>query len=221
MKIAVLGGSFNPVHLGHLALADEVCVSLGYEKILFVPAFSPPHKISRDFLPAEIRSRMIQLAVEDDGRFELEDCEIRRGGVSFTWDTINFLEEKYRNSLTEKIGLILGADLISTFHLWHNAENLAKKCTLILARRTEEKKSAEGDGGFFFNESTERYKNPQKKIDASSELFKDAVFLQNEILQISSTEIRRRLAKKMAVKYLVPEKVFKYIIGGNFYGTEH
>ena len=118
MKVAVLGGSFNPVHIGHLALADEICVSLGYDKVLFVPVFSPPHKTMNEALPPEKRTEMVELACQDDPRFKMEPCEIQRGGVSYTYDTICFIEEKYK---PEKIGLVIGRDLFSTFHLWKNA----------------------------------------------------------------------------------------------------
>ena len=182
MKVAVLGGSFNPVHIGHLALADEICVSLGYDKVLFVPVFSPPHKTMNEALPPEKRTEMVELACQDDPRFKMEPCEIQRGGVSYTYDTICFIEEKYK---PEKIGLVIGRDLFSTFHLWKNAALLAKKCELILAER------------------------PFQAED------------KNEPLAVSSTSIRFRAANKMAFQYLVPSKVFKYIIEGNLYGSKN
>ena len=135
MKIAVLGGSFNPIHIGHLALADEVCSVLDYDRILFIPTCQAPHKESRDAVRAEDRLEMVRLACEGDERFEAESCEIDRGGVSYTWDTVAFLEEKYAGVLEGKIGLILGDDLLPGFRLWKHAEELARKCRLILARR--------------------------------------------------------------------------------------
>ena len=137
MKIAVLGGSFNPIHVGHLALADDVCKTLGYDKVLFIPALNPPHKEMNDAASAKDRLGMVQAACEDDDRFEAEGCELERGGVSYTYDTICYLEEKYRGQLEGKIGLIMGSDLLEKFHFWHRAEELAEKCDLILARRPE------------------------------------------------------------------------------------
>ena len=99
MKIAVLGGSFNPIHVGHLVLADEVCSTLGYDRVLFIPAFVPPHKEMTGGFSARDRLEMTRLACEGDERFETESCEIDRGGVSYTYDTICYLEEKYSSEL--------------------------------------------------------------------------------------------------------------------------
>lgn len=218
MKIAVLGGSFNPIHIGHLALADEICVSLGYDKVLFVPVFSPPHKNMNGALPPEKRAKMVELACQDDPRFEIEPCEIQRGGISYTYDTVCFIEEKYK---PEKIGLVIGRDLFSTFHLWNNVSLLVEKCELILAERpfqTEDKN--------FKNKATGKYSQAddcaEKEFRIEDEpLFKNAVFLKNEPLAVSSTSIRFRAANKMAFQYLVPSKVFKYIIDGNLYGSKN
>ncbi len=209
MKIAVLGGSFNPVHLGHLCLADEVCTSLGYDKVLFVPAQNPPHKKMNCAVSGMHRMNMLSLALENDSRFEPEDCELSRGGISYTYDTICFLEEKYKGVLEGKIGLIMGHDLLSGFHLWHNASLLAEKCTLILARRPAEtekdgfKNQPEGEYAFVEDSSTFKIQNEK--------LFKFCVEIKNPVLEISSTDIRRRCSYGESFKYLVGEKVFDYI----------
>ncbi|MBQ0039005.1 MAG: nicotinate (nicotinamide) nucleotide adenylyltransferase [Treponema sp.] len=218
MKIAVLGGSFNPVHIGHLALADQVCTSLGYDKVLFVPAAAAPHKTMACQISAETRAHMVGLAIEDDPRFALELCEIERGGTSYTWDTICHLEEKYKDSLEGKIGLIIGRDQFATFHLWRNAKELSEKCTLILGERPIQNEDKD-----FTNKATGSYgeysgSDLEKFNIADEVLFKDAVFLDNEPLAVSSTGIRSRAAGGKAFRYLVPAKVFKYIIDGNIYG---
>ncbi len=210
MKIAILGGSFNPIHLGHLAVADEVCTSLGYEKVLFVPSFVPPHKQMNNQISAYDRAKMVELACEDDERFELEDCEIQRGGTSWTYDTICFLEKKY--SPKEKIGLIIGTDLFSTFHLWNHAKELSEKCQLILAERPFQNQNKD-----FQNKALGKYAEFENQKQDKT-FFKDAIILNNKMLPISSTEIRERVMKKSAFRYLVPSKVFKYIIKGNLYG---
>ena len=217
MKIAVLGGSFNPIHIGHLALADEV-LGLGYDKVLFVPAAAAPHKEMAFPLSAEERVMMVSLAVEDNPAFEVETCEIERGGTSYTWDTICFLEKKYSGVLEGKIGLVIGRDQFATFHLWTNAGKLSEKCTIILGDRPVQKEDenfsnkAKGDYAAYSETSGSCF-------DPKSEpLFKDAVFLSNELLSVSSTEIRARAAGKKPFRYLVPEKVFKYIVDGNIYG---
>lgn len=215
MKIAVLGGSFNPIHVGHLMIADDVCSSLGYDKVLFVPAFIPPHKQPKDSVSAEHRAKMVELACRSDSRFELETCEIDRGGVSYTYDTICHLEKKYESELDGKIGLIMGRDLFCGFHLWHNAELLAEKCTLILADRPYRKEderfapSAKGEYAALSH---------GKKFDIENEpLFKDAVVLKNEAVAISSSNIRKRTAEGSGIKYLVPDGVFEYIFENGLY----
>lgn len=217
MKIAVLGGSFNPVHIGHLALADEVCVSLGYDKVLFIPTYNPPHKEMKDALPASVRLELVRCACKGDSRFSAEDCEIKRCGVSYTYDTICYLEEKYSGKLDSPIGLIMGDDLLAGFHLWHRAAELADKCTLILARRevlAEDKAYANVHSGEYANVS-----HGEKVFDIESEpLFRNAVRLDNAVLPVSSTDIRTRIACGRGFRYLVPTSVFNYIRDGNLYG---
>ena len=239
MKLAVLGGSFNPIHIGHLALADAVCTELGYDRLLFVPTFIPPHKVMADTLAAERRLEMVRLACSGDGRFGVESCEIDRGGVSYTYDTVCTLEQKYAGELEDRIGLVMGEDLVPGFHLWHRAEELSRKCRIIVARRPAstqdmshsntpkgkyanlkqgpdvglaeglEKGLAEGPGGVA---------DASGAFGASGELFSGALFIHNIELRISSTQIRTRAAEGKAFRYLVPDAVFEYIKKGRLYG---
>ncbi len=211
MKIAILGGAFNPIHLGHLALADDVCIELGYDRIIFVPSYISPHKEIKNPLSAQKRLAMVKKACAKDKRFFVEDCEIKRQGTSYTYDTISFLEKKYKNLLDDKIGIIMGEDLHKTFHLWYKAEELAQKCTLILAQRPVSSVSSH-----FKNVPKQEYKNATDC--GSEELFRNAVRINNPLISISSSEIRERAALFKSFKYLVPESVFKYITKGNLYG---
>lgn len=220
MKLAILGGSFNPIHAGHLALASEV-LALGYDKILFVPAAMAPHKEMAFPLAPEKRLRMVQLAVEDNPAFEAESCEINRGGTSYTFDTVTYLEEKYSDILEDKIGLIIGTDQFATFHLWKNAKELSERCTLILGVRPEQK-----EDNNFKNKSTGKYAEYEnsacRDFHVEDEpLFKNAVFLKNAPVSVSSTEIRTMAATGKDFSSLVPEKVFKYIMDGNIYGKKY
>ncbi len=219
MKIAVLGGSFNPIHIGHLALADEVCETLGYDKIIFVPTFIPPHKTFADTLKAEDRLEMVRLACSRDDRFCVDSCEIDRGGTSYTFDTMCFLEQKYASVLEGKIGLIMGDDLIPGFHLWYKAEELSRKCDLILARRPMSNRNDEKS--VHQNVHKGMYANVEHStqgLDIKKEkIFSDALFIQNPELVISSTDIRCRASEGRSFRYLVPDEVFKYIIDRNLY----
>ncbi|MCR5219269.1 nicotinate (nicotinamide) nucleotide adenylyltransferase [Treponema sp.] len=216
MKIAVLGGSFNPVHNAHISLANQVCSRFAYDRVLFIPAFRPPHKEVKDEISCQDRIKMLELACQDDPRFECDDCEIRRGGVSYTYDTICYIEEKYKNQLTDKVGLIMGTDLFAGFKYWYRAEELAQKCTLILAGRPEEKllslHSNKPSGKFA--EVDDRHFNLKDEP-----LFDSALKLDNPLLKISSTAIRDMAARGEDFSALVPEKVFDYIVKGNLYGN--
>ena len=230
MRIAVFGGSFNPIHMGHLALADEVCVSLGYDRVIFIPTYIPPHKTFSDTVSAADRLEMVRLACEGDGRFTVDSCEIDRGGVSYTFDTVSWLEEKYSGTLDGKIGLVLGDDLLPGFHLWYRAADLAEKCDLILARRPQLSGRSGASGSAHANTDKGAYaevshstvdESGRKVFDIDSEpLFNGASCIRNPELAVSSTDIRERAASGRAFKYLVPERVFKYIVESNIYGSD-
>ena len=115
MRIAMLGGSFNPIHIGHCALADEVRLRLNYDKIIFVPAHISPFK--QDVKPADDfhRIRMLKAVVRQNKAFDYDLCEIKRGGVSYTIDTLHYLTEKYSGKIEGRIGLIIGDDLVEGF----------------------------------------------------------------------------------------------------------
>lgn len=213
MKIAMLGGSFNPIHIGHLILADSVCKNLGYDKILFVPTANPPHKELSCDVASSDRFEMTRLAVFGDGRFEAEGCEIERGGVSYTYDTICFLEQKYASVLTGKIGLVMGEDLIADYDKWYRAPELAQKADLILAVRPKDSElKAE-----FQNSPTEKYgKKPMQGVNRENFPFPHKI-VENPRIELSSSEIRQKIAEDGAWRYLVSERVFEYIIERNLY----
>ncbi len=218
MKLAVLGGSFNPIHIGHLVLADEVCNALEYDKVLFIPTYTPPHKELNNAVDAALRLEMVRLACSKDDRFEAESCEIDRKGVSYTYDTICYLEQKYASSLDSKIGLIMGDDLLPGFHLWHKAEELSRKCQLIVAHRPCLKEAAS-----FSNKPSGEYADAKFEDNLFFDYTKDALFtnavqLENSELPVSSTDIRTRAGEGRAFKYLVPADVFNYIIQRRLYG---
>ena len=213
MKIAMLGGSFNPIHIGHLILADSVCRTLGYDKILFVPTYCPPHKEMAGETASDDRFEMVRLSVLDDERFEAEDCELRRGGVSYTWDTICYLEKKYESVLEGKIGLIFGEDLIADYDKWEKADALARKADLILACRPHDT----GLKAEFQNSPTEKYgKNPMTGVTRENFPYPHKI-VENPKIEISSSEIIQKIAEKGAWRYLVSERVFEYIIKRKLY----
>ena len=123
MRYAVLGGSFNPVHVGHLFLADAVLTGLGYDRIILVPAFQSPFKIGAESPSPQDRMEMLAASIPGDPRLTIDDCEIRRQGVSFTVDTLKDIIARYRPE--GKPGLILGDDLASDFGKWKSPDEIA------------------------------------------------------------------------------------------------
>ena len=191
MKIAILGGTFNPIHIGHLMLAEDVRKEFGYDKILFIPACVPPHKVYQACVSDADRLEMLRLATKDNPYFEVDDCELKRKGVSYTIDTIYDLESRYQDKIEGKIGLIIGDDLLSGFESWHLADALALRVRLIVGRRLSSVLPMESKFPF----------SP----------------LSNSILPISSSEIRQKIQNKKSWRYLVPNSVFQYIKDRNLY----
>ncbi len=200
MRIAMLGGSFNPVHIGHLLLADEVCHRLGYDKVLFVPVNIPPHKELAEGATSRQRLEMIRLAIGGNPHFAVETCELERGGISYTYDTITYLSKKYANQLEGKIGLIMGDDLVEGFEEWGHYQELPELADIILARR-------------ICWDGTQRKSFPYRHLE-----------LDNGILPVSSSQIREAGSGKMSAgkaaswRYLVPESVYRYIVERKLYG---
>ncbi len=189
MKLAILGGSFNPVHIGHLALAEEVVASLGYDRLLLIPSFKSPFKATAEGATAADRLDMLAASVEGDRRIAVEDCELRRGDVSYTIDTVAELERRYRPE--GKIGVVLGDDLAAGFTDWMHAAELSERTDLIVGRRV-----ADGTIPFPFAHRA----------------------VANERIELSSTEIRRRIASGASWRYLVSEGARRIIEDRLLYG---
>jgi len=188
MRLAILGGTFNPVHVGHLFLAEEVQALLGYDRILFVLANIPVHKIMPVEVGARHRLRMLRLAVAGCPGFLVEDCELERGGNSYMIDTLSYVLERFRPE--GRPGLIIGEDLVEGFPAWRQAARLAELTELIVARRS-----------------------PAGTSDAAPAWAFPACVrrIENLLLPVSSSEIRSRLAAGRPVRHLVPERVLRYI----------
>lgn len=225
MKIAILGGSFNPIHKGHLVLADAVCKEFGYDRILFVLALTPPHKEMAEAASAADRLAMVQAAVAADPRFEAEPCEIERGGISYTYDTVLYLQKKYETQLAGKIGVILGTDLFADYDKWNHARELSESADLILARRpvsalgTDAVPDGKNDckNTAVSNHPVGPYDHPQTVISENEFAFPHKTLLNTE-LDISSTDIRNRIKQGAEWRSLVPDAVFHYIVERSLYG---
>ena len=193
MKTAILGGSFNPVHMGHLYLADTV-LSYGYDRIILIPAFQSPFKINAEAASPRDRLDMLCASITGDPGITVDECEIRREGVSYTIDTIADIKRRYLPD--GKPGLILGDDLLDTFHLWRDAPSIARESDIIVARRLDDSE------------------NP----GANSEFPYPHVKLNNNLMEISSRLVREKILAGENWRYLVPSGAASIIEDRKLYG---
>ena len=238
MRIAVFGGSFNPVHNGHLKLAEAVRELAGYDRILFVPAYHSPFKALPSGATDDDRVRMLEIALAGKEWAVIEKCELSRGGMSYTYDTIEYLEQKYTASgeldvkRDGKLGLVIGADLVAGFANWYRASELASKVDIILARRTVTETSA-NSAGFCAEEANpadiaphetlavtearhETLAAPHETSEISGFPFSHTV-IENPYIDVSSSEVRQAVHDGKKLKALVPKSVCDYILERRLY----
>ena len=211
MRIAVFGGSFNPLHNGHAMLADTIIKELHYDKVLFVPTFIPPHKIVNESIAAEHRLGMIKAFCHSvpDNVFVAEDCEIRRGGVSYTFDTLTFLAEKYKNLLDGKLSFVMGDEVAAEFHKWKNPDGIAQIADFIITHRYP-------DAGVFESKLVKNNPGKDYAVDFKARFDEKkfgypCLYLKEPMLPVSSTQIRGRILENRSFKYLIPPAVYDYI----------
>ena len=217
MKVAVFGGTFNPLHVGHAMLADTIVRELGFDKVLFVPTYAPPHKESSKIIDAKLRMEMIArfCASEGNGHFELEPCEVERGGISYTSDTLEYLTKKYAGKLSQKLAFVMGDEVAAEFSKWRNPEKVSSLADLIIVHRYPDVKAMESS--LYENTPTGDYKGDfSVKFDMKSFKY-PCIYIDSPMLPVSSTDIRRRISEGKSFRYLVPPAVFDYIIENNLY----
>ncbi|MBR5095494.1 MAG: nicotinate (nicotinamide) nucleotide adenylyltransferase, partial [Treponema sp.] len=191
-------------------------------KLLFVPTFISPHKQLSASVSPTSRLAMLEAAIKDNPKFEIEPCEIQRGGVSYTIDTVRFLLDKYRGRLKGKIGLLMGQEIASEFHKWKEVEQIAAFCDLIIATRQNfgEKRAAFGSAKPRGNYVGGVDANGQYMAVDKSRFVWPYTELKNVLVPISSTEIRSRIAQGKSWRYLVPQSVYEYIVDNRLYGCK-
>ena len=199
-RIGVLGGTFNPVHAGHLILAQDACDLFGLQQVLFIPSAQPPHKPPGALLSAEHRLALLELAVEDDPRFEACDIEIARGGVSYTVDTAVALRERYPGA---ELCFIVGTDSLPELHLWRSVQRLLTLVRIVSLARPG------------FEEAQARALDLGLPDPWPARLLRD--LRTGHLVNIASSDIRHRLAEGMGIRYLVPDAVAMYIAEHHLY----
>ena len=194
-----MGGTFDPIHNGHLAIAKSVADQLALDCVLFIPTGNPHFKLDQHVTPAEMRAQMVELAIADEPRFKLDRCEIDRPGVTYTADTLEDLTSRFPNT---ELFFIMGADSAMTLMHWKRAERVAELCDVVVVQR------------------------PGQQTDESQELFEhlpfqiNALFIDAPQLDISSTDIRERVRDGRSIEGLVPDSIIEYTTQKDLYKEE-
>jgi nicotinate-nucleotide adenylyltransferase len=196
LRVGILGGAFNPPHVGHLVCAQESMIQLELDRVLFVPVKQAPHRELENDPGPEARQQMVALAVEGDERFEVSRLELEREGPSYTSDTLRqFAEEAPEDELF----LILGGDQAAALPDWHEPEEVLARATVAVVERVGWSRNAIGI-------KVARLRGSER-----------IRYLDMPLIQISSTAIRRRVAAGRPIRYLVPDRVAAYIESNELY----
>ena len=197
-RIGILGGAFNPPHLGHLVCAQEALAQLELERVLFVPVGQAPHRELRPDPGADVRARLVEAAIAGDDRFELSRIELEREGPSYTADTLRALSEQRPG---DELFLILGGDQAAALGSWHEPEQVLSLATVVVFQR----------GSWT--------RNPiQIKIGRLAGA-QGVRYLEMPAIEVSSSLIRRRVGAGQPVRYLVPDAVADTIEAEDLYGV--
>ena len=195
--IGVYGGTFNPIHNGHLLIAEELRICMKLDKVIFIPTANPPHKKITKLIVGSHRLKMIYSAIKNNPFFLASDIELIRGGRSYSIETIKALKEIY--SKGAKFFFIMGADSILEFMTWKNWEDLLKLCNFVVSPRP----------GYEIDLNVIKSKMRRKLRDKS--LVKNIIYFETRVFDVSSTEVRKKIKKSESVKYYIPDEVIKYI----------
>ncbi len=209
MRIGIFGGTFNPVHIGHLRPVEEARIYFNLNKVIFIPAKIPPHKNINNVVSPFERLKILKLAVEDNPFFEVSDIELHFEGKSFTYNTLIKLTQLFH---LDDLYLIIGKDSFYSFKTWHRWNEILKMVNLIVLNRKISEKDYPDELEFAkslgYNRKENFYENSYNKT---------LQFFNNSIIEVSSTKIRENFKSGISNRYLIPEKALQYIIKKNLY----
>ncbi|OGX68475.1 MAG: nicotinate (nicotinamide) nucleotide adenylyltransferase [Paenibacillus sp. RIFOXYA1_FULL_44_5] len=195
MKIGIMGGTFDPIHMGHLLGAEQARESMSLDEIWFMPTHTPPHKANGPVADPEQRLEMVKLAVAEHPQFHVSDLELRRGGTSYTVETVRLLCEQYPQ---HDFFYIIGADMVQDLPKWYKIDEIVSMIAFIGLSRL----------GF-----------TMPMAEFPQELRSKVHFVPIPLIELSSTVIRERLKLQKSVRYMVPEEVLRYVEGNRIYGS--
>ena len=187
--VGILGGTFDPIHHGHLITARAVAEKRDLEKIILIPANISPHKINTNHTEAHHRFKMLDLSIQNEPLFECSDYEVEKGDISYTIDTIKEMKKKYSN-----LELIIGYDNLVKFDKWHKPEEIISLVKLIVMKREMD-----------------------KEVEIDHEFAEKAQIIDTPTIEISATDIRQRVMDNLSIEYLVTKEVKEYIYKNKLY----
>lgn len=200
-RIGLMGGTFDPIHYGHLVVAEEVSAALKLEKMVFIPAGDPPHKPGRQITPAQHRTRMVQLAIEANPLFTLSRVDLDRPGPSYTVETLRLLRQEWGERV--RLYFVIGWDSLEELRSWYEPEAILAQLThLVVVHRPG-------------HQETPGYR---EQLEAALPgILKRLLMVPAPQLEISATDLRQRVTQGRPIKYQLPESVERYIIENNLY----
>ena len=193
--VALYGGSFDPIHNGHLIVARAVAEQLGTRRVVFLPAAKPPHKEGQRLTDPDHRAEMVRLAIGTEPGFEFSDFDLTRNGPTFTIDTVDHFQSELGSGV--EVCWIIGADSLAELATWHRAPELVDRCRIITAVRAGWEKP--------------NWEALAKSLSDSQITKVQAGVLETPTIEISATDIRRRIAEGKSIRYSVPDPVRTYI----------
>ena len=193
MKICIFGGTFDPPHLGHLLIAQTICEAEEFDKIIFVPAFKNPLKSKEIASSVENRLKMLEIAVEGNPHFDISDNEIKRGGVSYSIDTIRYIRKEH-NLKRDELYFLIGSDILKSFHNWRDPIKILEECQVIVALRP----------GF-------------KPSSVPNWILSEIQFANIPRFELSATQIRKRWKEDKTIRYMVTQPVWEFINKNSLY----
>ncbi len=209
MRVGIFGGTFDPVHMGHLRASEEIREAYSLDRIYFIPAHIPPHKRSREITDPELRLTMLKHAIRGNNFLRASEMEIRNGGVSYSINTIKTFERRFK-----KVYFVIGIDAFSEIHTWHLYREIFNHTNFIVMGRPRSKNRR--DNGLFPADVGKDI----RKINGHTfeHVSRHRIYMESVTqLDISSTKIRDAVRDGRSIKYLVPQSVEKFILERGLY----
>lgn len=200
-RIGILGGTFNPIHLGHLFIAENARTEMNLDMIMFIPTGVPYMKNHKGILPPHIRMKMLEMSIDSNPYFVTSDIEIKREGNTYTYETLEELKRLYPKA---ELFFIVGADCLFTIDKWYQPQRIFNNSTLLATNRND----------FPQNELIKQKQALEKQFNAKVEL------LNIPQIEISSTKVRENVKEGRSIRYMVADSVHDFILQNNFYREE-